>query len=70
MGNPFTKSTHAEALPSLRSGWEWGWGGKWGELWKQGQRREWELGLVCKMRKDGFKINLKKEKNPFQSRNV
>lgn len=25
MVNPFTKSTHAEPLPSLRSGWEWGW---------------------------------------------
>lgn len=31
MVNPFTKSTHAEPLPSLRSGWEWRWG------WKVGQ---------------------------------
>lgn len=46
-----------EALPSLRSGLGWD-GGSFGQ---QEEGRDWELGLVCKMRKGCFKI----KKNVF-----
>ena len=39
------------ALPSPRSGWGVGWGGRWKE-WEEGL--EWELGLICKMRKNSL----------------
>lgn len=46
----FVDST-TEALPSVRSGWEV----EWQEVDVKGGEREWELGLVCSMRKDFFK---------------